>query len=1473
MYSAIKIRIIVVVLLFSQLQAFSQIVTNVRHYSTAEGLSDNRITDVIKDKEGFMWFGSWAGITRFDGLRFVTYKSYPGDRSSLESNRIDEIVEGYQSRHFWLKAYDKRIYRFDKRTGDIESLSKILNQPALNKISFTRIWSAKGSNLWLQSERMGVYLISNSHGAQPRITVFASNKDSNHKLPSNSIDFFQVDKDGNAWVGTKGGIVHIRKVSDERYRVINLSLKVHQEITSLVEVGDGNTWLLGNSGSLIGVDKNLAKIGEIKFASSITKISESRRSNVFYCTTLSGELYSISAQGRPTLLLKTKDSSTLSYVFEDSRGNLWIESASSVVIRYDPKTRTTQHLFVRNAYPYDPGVINYPMFEDKDARVWININKQLHVFQSESRGVIPLEKLLDNRHQMLPGIITRVFYDTTGVLWIGSGYDGISKIVFQEQAFTRKILVPAGKSNEDNDVRGVLFDSKNRLWAGTKAGKLFVDERGQISEGPLNGKSINKAGIYSICEDSKNNIWFGTKANGLIQAVPSKNTHADYLVYQYTVSQMKESISSNSIYCLFQDREGRLWAGSYEEGLILINSGRGKTAFKTLKNSFRNYPKEGFRKIRHIAQDSKGLIWVGTTDGLLIFNPNSGTPERYLFRAYRKKAGDIHSLGGNDVQYIIRDSDNNMWVLTTTGGLNLASRSNPLQKLSFINFSVKNGLPSDYLLSGIEDEQKNLWIASQNGLLKFSLKDRKWQTFNRNDGLGAANFSEASCSRAQDGKIVFGTSSGLITFYPKQIKSSQTNANLVFSNLQVNSQDIIPGQGSPLKFTINETRRLVLKHDQNSISIDFAILDFHSTENQNFAHRLLGFDSVWNNSAGQKRATYTKLPPGDYTFEVKSLNDDLYRKAPFKSINIIISPPFWLTWWAYLLYALLFVFAAFLIRRVVVTVLKLKQSVEVEKRLAELKLNFFTQISHELRTPLTLIINPIEEIQKSTNLSKKENDYINVVVNNSHRMLRLVNQVLDLRKVQSGNVNMKWEGVEIVGFINSIIEYFRDTLMNRNIRIEVRKNTPKMVVNIDRDKIEIVVYNLLANAIKFSDNNSSIFVQILQSDDLQNLTLEVADQGPGVEATELEKIFQLYYEGNHKKDHQVKGSGIGLALSKELIELHNGKIYASNQDIGGLKVGFILPQNSSDAMELKTKNDCEITQKLWLDEQPQNFSTSEELSQNTSAMSRLVLIVEDNDELRLFLSSKLSGTYKVETAINGLEGLNKARSLSPDLILSDVMMPEMDGIQLLDAVKSDNAISHIPVILLTAKYSVETQLEGLRYGADYYITKPFKMELLEGAVNTIISRRQKVLRTLMMEEKVSISSPEMTDSEAETDVNVTELEMVMTELDKKFLEKVIAIVEEKLSDSQFNIEDVVDQLNMSRSTFYRKLKSLTNLTPVELVREVRLKKVKNLFDAGEDNISTAAYSVGFTNPKYLTFCFKKRYKQNPSDYIRAIRKR
>lgn len=1430
------------------LNAQSQIKSFIDHYSTSDGLPDNRIRSIIKDDEGFMWIGSWAGISRFDGRNFVNFKSYPGDSSSLKSNRISEIVDD-KSGFLWLRAYDNQIYRFNKRSQQFLSISDSYN---LKGVGFSKILHADKEEVWLKSLDHGLFIVRN--GDRPSVTRFAKGLKSDFQLPSNNVLFMHIENEKTAWLGTAGGMVVLSK---QESGIRNVSGEQVDKFvyTDVRQVRD-TLWFTTTQGYVINYDTRTKKSNRYKLGNvALNSICVSKKDNRIYCTTQKGAIVSMDKNGTKQRAYQISDGEALYSLFEDHSGLFWAEPESIGVFKFDRKSGKARHFVQENQRNYLHAPEDYRVFEDNEGRVWAYMKGFGFGFYNKEKD--ELEYFYNHprsEYKRFSNAVSALYYDSSGVLWLSTDSRGLEKIVFQRRDFKQNLLKPGSFFIADNEVRGLLNDRKNRLWVANKAGDLFVFDNGTRLDNLLIDKPSSRQGIYSIFEDSKFRIWLGTKDNGLYMANPVNAARSQYKIEHYIKERSDpRSINTTTIYAIFEDSKKRIWAGSYGDGLILINEKNGDTEFINRKTSFKNYPK-AHDKIRSIAEDKYNRIWVATTEGLVVFDPGAGSPDTYQFQVYKKEPGNINSLGGGDVQSIFRDSRDNMWVCTSTGGLNKAIMERVSDKITFKNFSTKDGLPSDYLLSCIEDSNGDLWLTTQNGISKFIVKTEKFQNFGFYDGLSDIAFSEGTGTRQRNGNLIFGSSGGYWSFSPKDIGKEKINANLAFTRLQINNKDVLPGDILPEKRSINNSTEIVLQHHQNTISIDFAVLDYRLGDNDSYVYRLRGFDDVWQVSNGQKRATYTNLSPGKYVFEVKSQTEYLYNKVPQRSLIIIISSPPWKTWWAYLLYVFVAILLLMTGRNFALTLLRLRQRIAIERRVADLKSSFFTQMSHELRTPLTLILNPAEEILQSEKLSVKGTEYINVVVKNGRRMVRLVNQLLDLRKAQSGKAILRISEVEIISFISGIIGYFQESIRHRNLTVNIQSDLKELLVWIDIEKIDIVVYNLLANAMKFSPDNGTIEIVIAEHSDKNSFSLEIADEGPGVLDEELEVIFELYYEGAASLARSAKGTGIGLALSKELVQLHNGTICAVNSRQGlRVIVEMSLGKDHFDSENTQLVNLPVIHKNE--DFVEDSFELSEAALDSDLKDRPSVLVVEDNDELRVFLANKLSEYYIITTAKDGEEGFKMANELLPNLILSDIMMPKTDGIQLLDQLKNNLLTSHIPVVLLTAKFSVQSQIEALNYGADYYISKPFQMDLLRTVIQSLIIQRKKLFEALIKGKDIN---------------ELRSQDVVITSHDQQFLEKIIKIVDDRLADPDFNIDVVAESVGMSRSAFFKKFKSLTNSAPVEFVREARLKRGKMLFESGEKNVSTVAYSVGFSDPKYFSTCFKARFNKRPTEYIKEL---
>lgn len=1425
---------------------FAEGVIGVNHYSSADGLSDNKITTIVKDREGFMWFATWAGINRFDGNRFIAFKSNPGDFSSLKNNRIDEIFEDPNSSFLWVKAYDNRIYRFDKRKHIFTSLHDLIKEEQFKKHQFIKILAIYQGQVWLKTIRGSVIVIDDAASSYP---TFSELDELNDK--SKTTYFFYLNKRGYAWVSNEKGLFLIKQTDNCKY-----SIKKYKEyqpnnpVKIITEDNrDGTIWLTYTKERIIKVDSFFREKANVKVTNGlIYDIKVSKDGEKVFCTSSEGELISLDKNGNKLWSKKTDDGAALYCIYEDEQKRLWLESEHYGVMRMANNNEKLIGLYPKNKYKFKPWVKNCTFFEDVNKKLWVSIRGyKLSAYDNEKEKLTEFALNIEGLNRNFSRIIQGVFYDPSGILWIITDNGGLDRVTLQGNLFHQSYIKDNQINKLENEVRGLLADKKNRLWVGTKSGRIILNENGKIKLDPLGINFKPEGGIYTIFQDKEGLFWIGTKGAG-VYLVEEKEDEFKIIAHFLNQDEDKKNHRSE-VYSILQDKKGRVWVATFGGGLVLIERDREKYNIFNCQNKFTNYPLDNYGKLRYLCTDSLGNLWIATSEGLVLYNPDDKTKED-TFKVYKKELGDIKSLGGNDIQFIYRDSKSQMWILTSSGGLNKAIGDKPLDTLKFKNYSKRQGFSSDFLLGCTEDSQQNLWISTRNGISKFSLLNQKVQNYSYYDGLHETIFSEGSVAKLSDDRIFFGNILGYLSFSAKDLNLRKEKGNLVFSNFQINSEDAILGDKLPLKSDINYLSKLILEHNQNMIGIEFSMLESSSASRHNFVYRLVSYDDIWRNSEGQSKILYSNLPPGLYTFQVKSMNGDLFTGISDRSLVIKILPPFWKSWWAYSIYTLLVVSFLIFIKRIATTILTLKQGIAVEKRLAEVKLNFFTQISHELRTPLTLIVNPIEEILGHETLSKKGKVYAKVIADNSKRMVRLINQILDLRKVNSGKAKLKFQQLDLITFVYSICGYFENYLLSKEIKIVLQTEYKELIVSIDQDKTETILYNVLANAIKFSPENSEIKVVIKLNQSQNIFSVEVIDKGPGVSNLELKKIFQLYYEGEAAANLNTKGTGIGLALSKELAELQKGKIYAENDSAGGLRVMLELPYQSNEYLP---QSNSEIF--IYNGEQKEDNLPFFKESVGDEER-KIILIVEDNIDLRLFLNNKFEEFYKIELAINGEEGLKKAISLLPDLILSDIMMPKMDGIQMLNKIKNNSLTSHIPVVLLTAKHNVESHIQSLKYGADYYLPKPLNIELLFSAINNILVQRERFFHAIIEEKKHVSGIKELRDNP------------IITELDRKFLEQAIKIVDENIENPNFNIDAVADLIGMSRSSFFKKFKALTNMAPIDFLKNTRLEKAKALFNEGHNNISTVAYKVGFNNPKYFSTCFKTQYAITPKEYVK-----
>lgn len=1434
------------------LLGYAQFNCRYEKFNTENGLLHNRITHIIKDNEGYVWTGSWDGLNRYDGRTFKTYKKSPTDVPSMISSRIEHIIDD-KAGNIWISTGNRQIYQFNKAT---ERFIPLVNNFTgdNNFIARHQFFVSKGL-MGFSTEKDGAYLATITRAGG--VTLSKHSLKSKASALVDSTHFIFNDAGNRVWIGSSLGLEALTRAGTGFRTVYKYQDTILSGVTNHTEDA-ANLYFGTTNGTIVCVDKRTLKTTVKKVVSNrITAIKRAKLSPVLYAVTNKGQLLQINIDGWQIKTSNVGNGLQLHTIYEDRSGVLWLEPGKQGVIRFDPSTQISKW-FTHRTDGNENGSRNYHVFEDQTGRVWVNLSGGGLGYYNPAKNVIECE-FTDNQGLTgyFPNLVYTVCFDAAGIIWLGTD-QGIIKLNIPNGEFKQQAIKP----NElltfrANEVRGLLADRANRLWVGTRDGtlKIFKDNR-EINIGFDDLPSRGFGPVYRVFEDSKNNIWIGTKTNGLFKAVPLNTLRNRYKLLHFlpdSVNSKTPSLSNNVISFL-EDADGTIWAGTFGKGLHRVNEVDGKIKFTAIK-SFPGEPQLEALKIRHMQFDNLNNIWLATTTGLYVVNVSKQSYTLAHVALYTKNGSDAKSLRENDVQYILQSRNKRMWLATSGGGLELAEYKNPLKGMSFAHHVKKDGLLNDYILSIQEDLAGELWLGTQRGPTRFNPANGSSRTYGSSEGVFGTAISEGSVTRLQNGEIAFGTLRGILRFNPSLLRDDRVVTRLAFTNLQVNNHDVVSGgRDSILHQNIDYTSLIKLKHNQNTISLDFTILDFEHATDQNIKYRLKGYDTNWQNSFKQRRVTYTSLPPGNYVFEVKCANEKFYVNAPFKSLQISIAPPFWKTWWAYLIYLVILSGVMVVVLRTVKTILALRQSVSVEKKVAELKEEFFTNISHELRTTLTLITNPLAEISQREKLSPRGKSYLQLIARNTERLTKFMNQWLDLRKIQNKKAELRYTETELISYLTQIGNSFAG--YGNNIKLEITAGVPQLNVVIDAEKIDLVVYNVLSNAFKYSAYEGTVKMHITAPDAHGNVQIEVADEGTGVPEQKLEDIFKLYYVDSEKDASGKKGTGIGLAVVKEIVNLHQGRVWAQNNSRGGLSVFITLPIKPADGYEFTTIEESSNAQvNTDANTQADNLLTPV-IDGNTNVNQPVVLLVEDNNDLRELLANQLSAYYSVLLANNGEAGLQMALGHNPDLIISDIMMPKMNGIELLDKLKNTPATSHIPVVLLTAKGSVESQVEALQYGADYYLTKPFNTTLLLAAIAGLLKQRRNMFNQLT-EHKVIDLSPG---------------QVVITSKDEAFLRNVIKTVEEGMHNPEFSIEHVADAMAMGRTSFYKKFKSLTDTTTVDFIRDMRLKRAVQLMDAGEERVSMVAFEVGFNNPKYFSTCFKEKYHVSPTDYLKSIQK-
>lgn len=1447
------------VFLIYSLLMLAQVHTRFSYYTVDEGLSENNVLCMLQDKKDNMWFGTYDGLNKFDGYNFKVYKGNADNKQKLLNYRIDRMKEDRDG-YLWIQTYDGRTYRFDPALETFLPVPQCDGRYKNYKSALKGLYVLADGTVWITGGGYGVnndcFRVENKADGSVSVTHFSLLAGS--KPSSGKINKIHLDKSHNTWILTQNGLSIIRKHSSENIRLFKKSQG--GALFSICETGNF-IYIGGERGYMRVFDRRKGTSGTVKtpFLSDIIDIKDVGRNELFILTNNAGfYLYNIKTGGFTSFTRSAGcgiQSDNFYSCYKDRQNNIWLNSENDQVVYFETAQRRVNSFKVfGDRFTASMTALKFFVVEDNNGNIWVHPKTGgFSHYNARTRQLEPFYNAPTAADRKFSNVVRSAITDRQGNLWLCPN-QGVVKVAFKPSLFSFTKPVPDVFFSEKNQVRALFQDQDNRLWVGTKDGCLYLfDARHKLigrmgADGRLNTPVPFNAQVYHIISDHTGAIWLATKGDGIyrLNKLPGGGTAFSLKKYRHN-SHDAYSLSSDAVYTMFEDHLKRLWVGTYGGGLNLIESlPDGGIRFINSQNTLRKMPAQ-CANVRFITEDKNKQILVGTTGGLVAFRADNTTPGSIRFYHYNFNPEDKEGLSGNDVHYILNARNGNLYLGIYGGGLNvLPGGLNVNQKPRFKVYTKAAGLPSDIIFTLYEDAKEQIWISSQTKIMKYNPQTEQFDLFNP-VLANKYSFMEATVCQTRQGELIYGTTDGFVSFNPLKTVKSRFVPRISFTQLQVLNKPMIVGaEGSPLTRIIDETSRLTLSHKQNIISIGFAALDYGDPQNIQYAYKLEGVDADWNYVGSQRIATYTNLPKGKYTFKVKSTNADGVWLQNERRILIERQPSFWESAWGVLFYLCLLFLITVLTSYILFIIYKLKNDVAVEQRITNMKLRFFTDISHELRTPLTLIASPIENILRNESLSDNVQEQLSVVKRNTDRMLRLINQILDFRKIQNEKMKLLIEGVHVGTFVNDICRNFQKLAEERRIAFCVVDSTQDALLWVDKDKFEKIFYNLLSNAFKFTQSGNPIEVCVSEQADTVSITIK--DSGAGIGNEMLKKLFNRFESLVSSDSPFQGGTGIGLALTKELVELHKASIEVESEPGKGtsFKVTFlkghahfgntdeyILHDLTSDVTEVE----------------PDVTAVADDVIREGEKPS--VLIVEDNAELRNFLSSALRAHYYVHEAVNGKDALAVLPDLSPDLIISDIMMPEMSGLELAKAIRDDLSVSHIPLVLLTAKDDIESKLQAMEYGADDYITKPFSSAYLEARIENLLKQRQQLqeyYRASLTSGVISVSKPNVTSQ------------------DDVFIQRVMKYVEENIDDSELSIDGIAAFIGMSRSSMFKKIKSLTGLAPVDFLKEVRLQRAAQLIETEEFNVSQVAYMVGLNDPRYFSKCFKMKFGVSPSEY-------
>lgn len=1392
-----------------------------------EGLADDDVRCILEDRYGFMWFGTRHGLSRYDGYDFQTYLYDPKDSCSLSNNEIYSMCEDREG-NLWVGTFVGGLNKYNRESDDFTRYFQDAESPfGLSKSTVQTLCEDSAGNIWLgicfwaEITPDSANLLLRFNPRTGELQEFQHDPGDPGSISCNGILDVYVDRDGTIWAGTLGGLNKFDSRSGDFERFIhdpeNPSSLSNDTVYSIYEDPGGRFWV----GTQQGLNRFDGEKNHFSRYLSHTGDPKSLSHNI---------VLAIIGDDNNNLIIRTYNG--VDYLnTEAGIVNAWHDQSNIILWFSSGFTNDISSLCLDNA-----------------GTLWFSVGAGAVFSLREKRKKFQIHALSTNETGIGP-----IMEEKSGAVWAGIWGNGLLVSTRANLTIDRK------RSN----FGGLLEEDPDWIYS-------------YMTHDPDHTGSLSGNGLSSIIQDRAGTIWIGDWVNGTINKFERSGDTERFIHYR---PDPDHPYSRPNISTMYEDLYDNLWIGR-SDGLDIFDRENALFYHMILDPGKHQGHKTPF--LTDIRDGNSGVIWIGTwQQGLFKIIPpvtfmEDGTVHAEKLISYRFDPDMPDDLGEYPVLSLCIPRHNNrveLWIGTLGGGLYGMKRikdSSGKEVEQFVNYRVSDGLPYHVIWGIQEDMHGNLWLSTDLGLSRFSPERELFNNYNEDDGSILKRFYWRSSHKGESGKFYFGGDEGFVEFYPDSIRDNKHIPPVVITGFRLFNKTVPIGEGSPLKKSILVTEALDLSYRENHLSFVFSALNYINPSKNRYKYMMVGFDKSWIDAGITRSATYTSMRPGKYTFRVTGSNNDGIWNEEGAMIHIRIHPPPWFAWWAYVCYGLLltgsfFAFRKFLIRREKARADYRIQQFELDKlqEVERMKSRFFANISHEFRTPLSLLIGPINDLLKGPeDLSDKARTLLISMKRNAGRLLNLIRQLLDLSKLEAGKMGLEVAPGNLNQFVASIVRSFQSMAESNKIALESSLPSYEGEIFFDRDKVEKILTNLISNAIKFTPVGGRISIGLVYENKKDGILpdsveITVKDSGPGIPRDQLSRIFERFYQVSSPDPGEQEGAGIGLSLCKELTEVYRGEIHVESEAGQGSAFTVKLPvsENCFQENELSAVAN-EISHRVPFEGPGEAFQEINRPGRSVDQYPEagkdraLILVVEDHQELRTYISRHLLNAYRIEEAGNGKDGLEKAFAIIPDLIICDLMMPVMDGVELCNRLKSDIRTCHIPLIMLTARADRESKIGSLMTGADDYIVKPFDGEELQLRVKNLKESRKK-LREKFVREFIS-DSPDKTGPEYD-----------------KFFNRIARSLIKHLSDPGFTMEDLGNELNLSRAQLYRKVTSVTGSPPNELLRLIRMKQAARLLRSGELNVTQVMYMVGMQNPTHFAQTFRKVYGVNPSEYKRS----